>query len=427
MEFLELIKKRKSVRQFSDKKVDLDIVKEILKESQEAPTACNHQLYKFVIITDDKIKKEIVKKSGCVDIIGYAPISIVIMTQVGWNHNKGSYIQSLGAIAYNIQLSIENKGLSSVWMAGLGKTQKIKDILNVPNVYDILAVISLGYEKKDNINSFKPPRYNIEDKIAVNQFDFSEDLTFPMERKENKIIHCWDIEKWSLTQIDNWRGHAIYAGSPSKMAYVGRNYVKDYAYEIDFFTKNIVGEDVLFLLSSAGQYPSGIIEKLPNKQYTIHELSDKYFKFIKARLKLIDKTEDDISYVANMDFNFDKKFDTIIIGQGLEFVPSYIRKMILNNIDKYLKTNGVLLISHLNKHSWYYLHWLKNIVPTQIQNKGVFTPISSDEIKKNIKGLVLEDKKSITLLPKTNFKGKEINNTFLKKFGAVKLYKFKKR
>jgi nitroreductase len=30
MEFLELIKKRKSVRKYSDKKVDLDIVKKIL-------------------------------------------------------------------------------------------------------------------------------------------------------------------------------------------------------------------------------------------------------------------------------------------------------------------------------------------------------------------------------------------------------------
>lgn len=426
MEFLELIKKRKSVREFSNKKVDLDIVKEILKESQEAPTACNHQLYKFVIVTDDNIKKEIVKKSGCVDIIAYAPVSIVIMTQVGWNHNKGSYIQSLGAVAYNIQLSIENKGMSSVWIAGLGNTQKIKNILKVPDVYEVLAVISLGYESEDNINSFKPPRYNIKDKISINKFDFSEDLTFPMEIKKGKIIHCWDVDRWSLKQIDNWRGHAIYARSPSKMAYVGRNYVKDYEYEINFFTKNLVGEDVLFLLSSAGQYPSGVIEKVPNKNYTLHELSDKYFKFIKSRLKLVVKKEDNISYVANMDFNFDKKFDTIIIGQGLEFIPSKYRKSILNNIYKFLKPDGVLLISHLNKNSWYYLHWLKNLTPTQIPNKGVFVPIKSSEVKENIKNLTLKEEKSITLLPKGKFKGREIKNKILQNFGSIKLYKYKK-
>jgi nitroreductase len=287
MDFLELIKKRKSVRKYSDKIVDINLVKEILKEAQEAPTACNHQLYKFIIIDNDDIKKDIVKQSGSVDIIGYAPVSIIIMTQVGWNHNKGSYIQSLGAIAYNIQLSITNKGMSSVWMAGLGNTKKIQKILNIPDVYQVLSVISLGYEQENNINTFKPPRYDTKDKIAINNFDFDESLTFPMTIKKDKVIHCWDIDRWSLEQIDNWRGHAIYASSPSKMAYVGRNYIKDYNYEIDFFTNNLKGENILFLLSSTGQYPSGVIDKIPNKDYNIHELSDKYFQFIKARLKSV--------------------------------------------------------------------------------------------------------------------------------------------
>jgi len=239
MDFLELIKKRKSVRKYSDKIVDINLVKEILKEAQEAPTACNHQLYKFVIVNDNDIKKDIVKQSGSVDIIGYAPVSIIITTQMGWNHNKGSYIQSLGAVAYNIQLSITNKGMSSVWMAGLGNTKKIQKILNIPDVYQVLAVISLGYEQENNTASFKPPRYNINDKISINKFNFSENLTFPMSLKKGKVMHCWDIDKWSLEQIDNWRGHAIYAGSPSKMAYIGRNYVEDYKYEIDYFTSNI--------------------------------------------------------------------------------------------------------------------------------------------------------------------------------------------
>lgn len=426
MDFLELIKKRKSVRKYSDKKVDIGLVKELLKESQEAPTACNHQLYKFVVVTDDKIKKDIVRQSGSVDIIGYAPVSIVIMTQMGWNHNKGSYIQSLGAIAYNIQLSIENKGMSSVWMAGLGNTKKIQSILNIPDVYQVLAVISLGYEVENNVNDFKPPRYKIEDKIAINSFDFKDDLTFPMSIKDDKVIHCWDIDKWSLEQIDNWKGHAVYATSPTKMAYVGRNYTKDYEYEVDFFSKNITGTDVLFLLSSTGQYVSGVIEKEPNKNYTIHELSDKLFTFIQKRLQIVGKEKDDVEYIANMDFKFDKKYDTIIIGQALEFIPTKDRMKLLNNISQYLSDDGMILVSHLNKSSWYQLHWLKNIVPTQIQNKGIFTPIYSKEVKDNVKNLKRIDEKSITLLPKGKYKGKEIKNKFLSKFGAVKLYKYQK-
>ena len=58
MDFKDLFKNRRSVRSFDTKKVHLEILHEILHETCLAPSACNLQPWRFIIIQDpDLIKK----------------------------------------------------------------------------------------------------------------------------------------------------------------------------------------------------------------------------------------------------------------------------------------------------------------------------------------------------------------------------------
>ena len=59
--FYNLIKKRRSVREFSLKKIDDNIIKNALKSAGTAPNGANLQPWHFVIIKNKKIKKEIRK------------------------------------------------------------------------------------------------------------------------------------------------------------------------------------------------------------------------------------------------------------------------------------------------------------------------------------------------------------------------------
>lgn len=425
MEFNDLIVKRRSVRKFSNQDVNLDDVKQILDESLQAPSSCNHQLYRFLVIDDDSLKKQLVKKCGANRILADAPVCVILLTQMGWNHSKKSYVQSIGAIGYNVLLSATNRGLASVWMAGIGNTDKIRTIFNIPTEYEVLSIIAIGYEDDENESYPKPDRYNVSQKYSLNRFDVDADLIFPIEVKRKKISHCWDPSKWTIKQIDNWRGHAIYACAASKMAYVGRNSIYNFNYEVNYFSENINGSKILFLMAFSGKYPAGLIEKMKGRgvQIYIHEVSDKYINFIKARLTQISHLVD-VTYISNDDFIFADKFDTIIMPGCLEHLPSKNRISLLNNIQKYLNANGVLLISYFNKYSWYYLFYLKYLKSRQVPNKGPFIPISGNEIMASVRGLKLECVKGISILPFKRFLGKEVKNILLKKLAQTVLLKY---
>jgi len=58
-EFYEDMKRRRTVREFSDKPVSIDVIKSCLRSAGTAPSGANYQPWHFVVVTDAKIKKEI--------------------------------------------------------------------------------------------------------------------------------------------------------------------------------------------------------------------------------------------------------------------------------------------------------------------------------------------------------------------------------
>lgn len=77
MDYQELLKNRRSIRDYLDEQVDISLIKEILKDACLSPSACNLQPWRFIIIQDkilmkrlsDECKKsflkEIEKDSAC--------------------------------------------------------------------------------------------------------------------------------------------------------------------------------------------------------------------------------------------------------------------------------------------------------------------------------------------------------------------------
>ena len=56
MELENLIKTRRSIRNFTDQPVSFELIKKIIKLGTYAPSACNIQGWHFIIIKDQKIK-----------------------------------------------------------------------------------------------------------------------------------------------------------------------------------------------------------------------------------------------------------------------------------------------------------------------------------------------------------------------------------
>ena len=59
IEFLKMIRSRRTVREFSDKNVPMSIIKNIIKAASSAPSGANKQPWHFVIVRDSDLKKKI--------------------------------------------------------------------------------------------------------------------------------------------------------------------------------------------------------------------------------------------------------------------------------------------------------------------------------------------------------------------------------
>ncbi|ADD44424.1 nitroreductase family protein [Stackebrandtia nassauensis] len=57
--FAEVMAKRRTVRDFSDEPVDLDVISACVEAAATAPSGANVQPWRFVVVTDRKVKKRI--------------------------------------------------------------------------------------------------------------------------------------------------------------------------------------------------------------------------------------------------------------------------------------------------------------------------------------------------------------------------------
>jgi len=64
LEFIELIKSRRSIRKYQDKPVSNKILQKLLEAAQWAPSAHNSQPWEFIIIKDEEIKRNIANVSS---------------------------------------------------------------------------------------------------------------------------------------------------------------------------------------------------------------------------------------------------------------------------------------------------------------------------------------------------------------------------
>jgi len=58
-DFYSFVKRRRTVREFSDRKILLGMIKNCIKAASTAPSGANMQPWQFVIVSNPKIKKEI--------------------------------------------------------------------------------------------------------------------------------------------------------------------------------------------------------------------------------------------------------------------------------------------------------------------------------------------------------------------------------
>lgn len=170
---------RQSDRGYSDKEVEKEKLDRILEAGRLAPSACNSQPWKFIVIDDPELKPKVAaaasaKALGFNRFTDQADIFIVIVREkskpiarIGGTIKDKDYSQiDIGIAAENICLQAEAEGLGTC-MLGWFNEAELKKLLKVPANRRLELVITLGYPSK---NKRAKSRLPFNDVVSYNRY-----------------------------------------------------------------------------------------------------------------------------------------------------------------------------------------------------------------------------------------------------------------
>lgn len=149
MEYTELIHRRESIRNYDpDRTVPKEILERILDAGRMAPSACNYQPWKFLLISSSELLEK-VKASYNRDWFKKAPHILVIIgyRDQAWKRSYDGYnsIETDVAIAMtHIILAAENEGVGTCWIEAYDPVL-LRKTLNTEENQIIFGITPLGY------------------------------------------------------------------------------------------------------------------------------------------------------------------------------------------------------------------------------------------------------------------------------------------
>ena len=163
MTLSDIIKHRKSVREFQDSPVERDKIMMCLEAARLAPSACNSQPWKFVVIDDKEIKNKVCDAafSGVYFVNAFcktAPVVVAVVTEkskflasIGGMFRGTRYcLLDVGAAIEHFVLQAEDLGIGTCWI-GWFNEKAIKSLLKIPQDKKIDILIALGYYDRTKI------------------------------------------------------------------------------------------------------------------------------------------------------------------------------------------------------------------------------------------------------------------------------------
>lgn len=157
MSFLDIVKKRYSVRKYKDKPVKKEKILQVLEAARNAPSAVNYQPWHFIVLTDEELKNKIAEAYPR-DWFKKAPVIIVACGDhsVSWKRqdSKDHCDIDLGIAVEHIALAAADIGLGTCWACAFD-AEKCHEIMELPDNLEVVALLPMGYPDAETIPAKK--------------------------------------------------------------------------------------------------------------------------------------------------------------------------------------------------------------------------------------------------------------------------------
>jgi coenzyme F420-0:L-glutamate ligase/coenzyme F420-1:gamma-L-glutamate ligase len=187
----DTIETRRSIRKYSSRRVPTEALSEILEAARWAPSAHNAQPWRFIVLIDDSLKRDLAEamanawmadmirdgtpmevrkklRETSVERFARAPVLVVacltmkdMIRYTDESRQKCEHdlaVQSLGAAIQNMLLAAHSKNLGACWFcAPIFCKDTVRKVLKIPEDVEPQALITIGYSaEKPSAPSRKP-------------------------------------------------------------------------------------------------------------------------------------------------------------------------------------------------------------------------------------------------------------------------------
>ncbi|TYT73715.1 nitroreductase family protein [Desulfobotulus mexicanus] len=149
--FMDLIRKRRSVRKFTDQTIEKEKL-ELLKESAlRSPSSRSRNPWEFIFVTNPDLLKKLseIKPHGASFLHG-APLGVVVLADP---ERCDVWVEDCSIAMIFLQLAAESLGLKSCWVQvrkrmlndHVSAEEKTRSLLGIPEKMKVLAILAAGY------------------------------------------------------------------------------------------------------------------------------------------------------------------------------------------------------------------------------------------------------------------------------------------
>lgn len=176
---LDIIKSRRSIRKYKTRDVPQELLNQVLESLRWAPSWANTQCWEVIVVKDELMKKKLQETlSGtnpARNTVVEAPLVLVVCGELKRaGYKKGTpttkhgdwFMFDLGLGTQNLCLTAHDLGLGTVIIGNLDHDMA-KGILDVPEGYEVMAIIPLGFPAKA---AAAPKRREKEEFTHLNRF-----------------------------------------------------------------------------------------------------------------------------------------------------------------------------------------------------------------------------------------------------------------
>jgi nitroreductase len=150
---LDLIKKRRSIRKYTNEPVSDADVKAMLEAAMAAPSASNSQPWEFVVVRREDLRQQLAKMKTWSYMCAAAPVVFAMCASEGRSRH---WVEDTSAATQNLLLAAAGLDLGAVWIAIYPEPEYeayVRNLLGIPEELRVLCLVAVGHPDET-----KPPR-----------------------------------------------------------------------------------------------------------------------------------------------------------------------------------------------------------------------------------------------------------------------------